>query len=173
MANSLLDFVMSVVRDPDTAARFAADPDQAIADANLTNVTSADVEALIPVVAESMSSLVTDVPTTAALDGLGEAATNVWASGAATAAFDAFGDEVPAPVIDDTHALIADQAHVIEEPGEVLRSGLDMLDETSDITDAPIIDEIDDIPIAETHVGSDGDDAVDDVGPPASGFDIF
>ena len=86
MANSLLDFVMSVVRDPDTAARFAADPDQAIADADLTNVTSADVEALIPVVTESMSSLVTDMPAVAGLDGLGEAATNVWASGAATAA---------------------------------------------------------------------------------------
>ena len=42
MANSLLDFVMSLVRDPDAAARYAADPTQAIADANLTGVTSAD-----------------------------------------------------------------------------------------------------------------------------------
>ena len=43
MANSLLDFVMSLVRDPDAAAHYAADPTQAIADANLTDVTSADV----------------------------------------------------------------------------------------------------------------------------------
>ncbi|KKW62140.1 Rv0340 family IniB-related protein [Mycolicibacterium elephantis] len=170
MANSLLDFVMSVVRDPDTAARFAADPDQAIADANLTNVTSADVEALIPVVTESMSSLVTDMPAVAGLDGLGEAATNVWASGAATAAFDAFGDEVPAPVIDDTESLIADRVDAIDEPDEVLQSGLDMLDDTSDVSEVPIID---DIPIAEPYVGSDGDDTVVDVDPQASGFDIF
>ena len=31
MANSLLDFVMSLVRDPDAAAAYAADPAQAIA----------------------------------------------------------------------------------------------------------------------------------------------
>ena len=61
MANSLLDFVMSLVRDPDAAAQYAADPAQAIADANLTDVTSADVNHLIPVVAESLSSA---VPTT-------------------------------------------------------------------------------------------------------------
>ncbi len=173
MANSLLDFVMSVVRDPDTAARFAADPDQAIADANLTNVTSADVEALIPVVSESMSSLVTDVPTTVGLDGLGEAATNVWASGAATAAFDAFGDEVPVPVIDDAHALIADHANVVEEPAEALQSGFDMLDDVDDVAAAPIFD---DIPAAEAPAGSDLDDAIVDVvdgDSPASGFDIF
>ena len=54
MANSLLDFVMSLVRDPDAAARFAADPDQAILDANLTDVTSVDVNNLIPVVSESL-----------------------------------------------------------------------------------------------------------------------
>ena len=58
MANALLDFVMSVVRDPDAAARYAADPAQAIADANLTDVTSADVNNLIPVVSESLSMAV-------------------------------------------------------------------------------------------------------------------
>lgn len=31
MANTLLDFVMSLVRDPEAAARYAADPAQAIA----------------------------------------------------------------------------------------------------------------------------------------------
>ena len=58
MANSLLDFVMSLVRDPDAAAQYAANPAQAIADANLTDVTSVDVNNLIPVVAESLSSAV-------------------------------------------------------------------------------------------------------------------
>ncbi len=171
MANSLLDFVMSVVRDPDTAARFAADPDQAISDANLTNVTSADVQALIPVVSESMSSLVTDVPTVAGLDGLGEAATNVWASGAATAAFDAFGDDVPVSVVDDAHAVIVDHVNVVDEPDEALHSGLDMLDDV----DVPAL-VIDDIPADEAHAESDPGDAivdVTDVDSDASGFDIF
>ncbi|MCV7103441.1 Rv0340 family IniB-related protein [Mycobacterium palustre] len=87
MANSLLDFVISVVRDPDAAARYAADPAQAIADAHLTGVTSADVNNLIPMVSDSLSMA---GPTGA---GLGAAAAdhgNVWASGAAAAALDAF-----------------------------------------------------------------------------------
>lgn len=171
MANSLLDFVMSVVRDPDTAARFAADPDQAISDANLTNVTSADVQALIPVVSESMSSLVTDVPTVAGLDGLGEAATNVWASGAATAAFDAFGDDVPVSVVDDAHAVIVDHVTVVDEPDEALHSGLDMLDDVD--VPAPVID---DIPADAAHTENEPVDAivdVTDVESDASGFDLF
>ena len=66
MANSLLDFVMSLVRDPDAAAAYADDPEQAIADANLTDVTSVDVNNLIPVVSESLSMA---VPSTGA-DGI-------------------------------------------------------------------------------------------------------
>ncbi|MCB0942112.1 MAG: Rv0340 family protein [Mycobacterium sp.] len=89
MANSLLDFVMSLVRDPDAAARYAADPAGAIADAHLTDVTSADVNNLIPMVTDSMS---TAAPTYGGGDG------NVWTSGAATAAFDAFDAHLPAPV---------------------------------------------------------------------------
>ena len=61
MANSLLDFVMSLVRDPEAAASYAENPDQAIHEANLIDVTSADVSNLIPVVSESLS---TAVPTT-------------------------------------------------------------------------------------------------------------
>ena len=97
MANSLLDFVISLVRDPDVAARYAANPAQAIADAHLTNVTSVDVNNLIPMVSDSLSmagpmGAVTGAP--AADHG------NVWASGAATAAFDAFTPHVPAgPVV--------------------------------------------------------------------------
>ncbi|HEY7052047.1 MAG TPA: Rv0340 family IniB-related protein [Mycobacterium sp.] len=87
MANELLDFVMTLVRDPDAAARYAEDPHRAIADAHLTNVTSVDVDNLIPVVSESLSMA---APAHDAADA------NVWASGAATAAFDAFGDQVPA-----------------------------------------------------------------------------
>lgn len=95
MANSLLDFVMSLVRDPDAAAHYAANPAQAIADANLTDVTSTDVNHLIPVVAESMSTVVPSAGVSSGADTLLDSAHNVWASGAATAAFDAFGDHLP------------------------------------------------------------------------------
>ena len=56
MANSLLDFVMSLVRDPDAAARYAADPAGALAAARLTDVTIADVNTLIPMVTDSLST---------------------------------------------------------------------------------------------------------------------
>src|SRR5882762_6248952 len=123
MANSLLDFVMSLVSDPDAAAAYAADPAQAIADAHLTDVTSVDVNHLIPVVAESLS---TAVPSTGT-DGLvGDSSGNVWTSGAATAAFDAFDDHVPAVVADDAHSEVADLVH---EPDAGLQPALDALHE--------------------------------------------
>jgi hypothetical protein len=108
MANELLDFVMSLVRDPDAAARYAGNPDQAIADAHLTDVTSADVNNLIPVVSESMSMA---APAFGAESGTDA---NVWASGAATAAFDAFSEHLPAPAFVDTHQTVLDQ---VTQPG--------------------------------------------------------
>jgi hypothetical protein len=103
MANELLDFVMSLVRDPDAAARYAEDPQQAIADAHLTDVTSADVNNLIPVVSESLSMASPTHGADAAADA------SVWSSGAATAAFDAFSEHVPAPIDADTHTVVFDQ----------------------------------------------------------------
>ncbi|KUI36043.1 hypothetical protein AU197_19720 [Mycobacterium sp. IS-1590] len=170
MANELLDFVMSVVRDPDAAARFAADPDQAILAANLTNVTSADVHALIPVVSESMSALPTTVPTS--LDGgIAEAAGNVWSSGAATAAFDAFGDHVPADVVDDVSAaLISDPGvSALTEPDVPSVAGVG---DVSLPLDEPVIaDVVEDVPTID-----DFSDAVADVQQldiDSGGFDIF
>src|SRR5215469_12986627 len=104
MANSLLDFVMSLVRDPDAAAAYAADPAQAIADARLSDVTSVDVNNLIPVVSESLSMAMPSTGTDAVVD---DHASNVWTSGAATAAFDAFNDYVPTVSIDDAHQMAA------------------------------------------------------------------
>ncbi|MFN8032815.1 MAG: Rv0340 family IniB-related protein [Mycobacterium sp.] len=114
MANSLLDFVMSLVRDPDAAARYAADPAGAIAEAHLTDVTSADVNNLIPMVADSLSMAAP------AIGGGHAADANVWASGAATAAFDAFGAHPPASVT-DPHPVIAD---VITHPADAAQSAL-------------------------------------------------
>ena len=178
MANPLLDFVMSVVRDPDAAARYAADADLAIKDANLADVTSADVNALIPVVSESLSMA---VPTTGAESLAADPAGNVWASGAATAAFDAFGDDVSVPVIDDGQSVAAT---VIDQPGESLQAGLDALDAADLPTVAGADDPstqftdgiIDDAPLVGDAVDTDWQSVVDDnqqLDAGNSGFDIF
>jgi hypothetical protein len=179
MANPLLDFVMSVVRDPDAAAQYAADPAGAIHAANLTDVTSADVNALIPVVSESLS---TAVPTSGAESLIGDAAGNVWSSGAATAAFDAFDDHASVPVIDDGHGLAA---NVIEQPDDSLHAGLDTLhdagvpavadfeDPSAQLTDGII----DDAPLVGDAADTDWHYAVDDaphhLDTGDTGFDIF
>jgi hypothetical protein len=168
MTNSLLDFVMSLVRDPDAAARYAENPDQAILDANLTDVTSADVSNLIPVVSESLS---TAVPTTGTDGVIGDMAGNVWASGAATAAFDAFDDQVPVHAIDDAPTVIDD---FVDQPEQALQSGLDVLaDDPSLQFDDAVVD---DVPAIETLADSDLSDTiieVADMDSDPSGFDIF
>ena len=187
MANSLLDFVMSVVRDPDAAAHYAANPAQAIADANLTDVTSADVNNLIPVVAESLSSVMPSGGAPGVLDSFDDPGGNVWASGAATAAFDAFDDHLPIQGAD----VIADHVHtvagVIDQPGSSVI--IDDFDEglvpsvttTADPydSDAPMFD---DVPFAEAPVDHPLDNQLDDGHQPLDdhpadsqdpGFDIF
>ncbi len=178
MANSLLDFVMSLVRDPDAAAAYAADPAQAITDANLTDVTSVDVNNLIPVVSESLSM---SVPSTGTDSLVADQAANVWASGAATAAFDAFDDHVPAVALDDVHSMTA---NLVTEPDAGVQSGLDVLadagvptvagiDDPSLQFDGPVIDEA---PIDERVDKDDWSHAVADdqhIDDDSSGFDIF
>lgn len=163
MANALLDFVMSLVSDPDAAAHYAADPAQAIADADLTGVTTADVNQLIPVVTESVSSV---APTTG-LDAFGaDAGSNVWASGAATDAFDAFGDQLPQSVIDDPFGTV-NQVITSGDPSSVIdTSGLDSADVPSVLgfddvqqLDAPVID---DAPVADLVTDHDWAEQVSD-----------
>ncbi len=179
MANPLLDFVMSLVRDPDAAAQYAADPAQAIHAANLTDVTSADVNALIPVVSESLSSAASI--TGADLLG-GDAGGNVWSSGAATAAFDAFDDHASVPVIDDGHGPAG---HVIEQPADSLHAGPEALHD-ADVRIAADFDDpatqltggvIDDAPLVGDAGDTDWQSVVDDaqhhldIGD--TGFDAF
>lgn len=96
MGNSLLDFVMGLVRDPGAAARYAVDPAGALADAQLTGVTIADVNNLIPVVADSLAAATPDFGAAAAADP-----GNVWTSQAAVAAFDAF--DIHPPITAEVH----------------------------------------------------------------------
>lgn len=179
MANPLLDFVMSLVRDPDAAAQYAADPAGAIHAANLADVTSADVNALIPVVSESLS---TAMPSTGVESLIGDPGGNVWSSGAATAAFDAFDDHMSVPAIDDGHSVAG---NVIEQPSEPLHAGLDALDDAG-LPEIPHVDDpstqltngiIDDAPLVGDAGDTDWQSVVDDVqhhlDTGDTGFDIF
>ena len=181
MANSLLDFVMSLVRDPAAAAAYAADPGQAIADAHLTDVTSVDVNNLIPVVSESLSMA---VPSTGADAVVDDHASNVWASGAATAAFDAFDDHVPVVAVDEVHTM-AD--HLVTEPDAGVQPGVEVLagagvpdvagaDDPSLQFDGPVIDDAPVIDAHETLLEEDWSHSVPEdhhLEPDNSGFDIF
>lgn len=173
MANSLLDFVMSLLRDPDAAARYADDPAQAIADAHLVDVTSVDVQNLIPVVSESLSM----TTPTHGLDAFGaDPAGNVWSSGAATAAFDAFADHLPQQVVTDTHAAVPEVVVDDDQVFDVLTTA-DLLDPVASLQfDEPLVEEPSEVIIA-TDAGM-SDDWAAPVSEPhpgdhTPGFDVF
>jgi hypothetical protein len=162
MANELLDFVMSLVRDPDAAARYAENPQQAIADAHLTDVTSADVNNLIPVVSESLSMASPAHGIDAVADG------NVWSSGAATAAFDAFSDHVPVPVVVDAPlfdepavAPVGTNADQWTEP-DLHTFDAVPFDASSAPVDLPVDLEVHDVPVDPGFVDPGFDHPVDD-----------
>ena len=185
MANSLLDFVMSLVRDPDAAAHYAANPAQAIADANLTDVTSVDVNHLIPVVAESMSAGVPSGAVPGGADTVLDSAHNVWASGAATAAFDAFDDHLPiqgsdivadhVPVVANVIALPEDSVPTIVDHG-FDDASVPSIADPGIAFDTPVVDDVHVPDVAafdDPHhdVGIAVDDHVEH--PQDPGFDIF
>jgi hypothetical protein len=106
---------------------------------------------------------------------------NVWTSGAATAAFDAFDDHVPAIATDDLHSAVAD---LVTEPDTGVQSGLDALadagvpgvvgaDDPSLQFDGPVIDDVpihDALPVDDWSHSAPEDHHLD---ADDSGFDIF
>ncbi|WP_194420292.1 IniB N-terminal domain-containing protein [Microbacterium abyssi] len=52
IADALIAFILSLLRDPDAAAGFAADPDTALEDNNLRSACMADVAAVRPVIVD-------------------------------------------------------------------------------------------------------------------------
>lgn len=50
MANALIEFILSLLRDPDVAAEFDADPDGSLAAAGLGNATYSDVCSVMPLI---------------------------------------------------------------------------------------------------------------------------
>lgn len=169
MGNSLLDFVMALARDPQAAARYAADPAGALAAAGLPGVTVSDVANLMPVVTDSLAMATPDFGTVVDT-------ANVWASGAAAAAFDAFdlphhvGVDQPAAraaIVADPSAGAPDlpQPEAAPEPADPI------VDLTS--AEPPAHDWFpgDDVPLqdfADPHAGPQGDHPAEH-----PGFDLF
>ena len=166
MGNSLLDFVMALVRDPAVAARYAADPAGVLADAHLSGVTISDVNNLIPVVTDSLA---------AATPGFGTThdAGNVWASGAATAAFDAFGIHVPdGDHVDQQLFTVRLESHAADRPVEEIHLEAVPLVPESPVQqplDPVIPDSVDDGVWQQQHVEPQIDHHPGD----HSGFDLF
>lgn len=176
MANALLDFVMSLVRDPDAAARYAADPAGAIADAHLVDVTSADVQNLIPVVTESFSmSVPTAMPSHSVESFEADPAGNIWTSGAATAAFDAFGDfgdQLPTPAGFDTDPAVPTIVDELDPGFDALTDDDVVETATSLQVDDPAVDDIltNDAVVVDDWVQPIAHEPVGDHTP---GFDLF
>lgn len=179
MANELLDFVMSVVKNPDVAAAYTADPSQAIADAQLDGVTAADVNSLIPMVSESLS---TGVASDAGVGGGLDA--NVWTSGAADAAFDAFGDlgDLPQQAVAEVHDLggpVIDQVGSLPDVPDTASLDVPLIDDAPLLEHAPVGDLLEvpesglDFAAESGTSGFAGPDQLDHFDSLASGLDIF
>ena len=189
MANELLDFVMGLVRDPAAAAATAADPAKALADARLAGVTSADVDNLIPMVSDSvsMSTPVFGPGSAIGPGGSTDAVGNVWSSGAAQAAFDAFDAAVPAadrspgidlPVVHDPAGGVIDAAATIHEVGPDFAAGpvagvFEQFETVEPVLSDPMIEDAGDPSFG---IGPDWSHPADDPGhvdPGHPGFDPF
>lgn len=62
IAESLIEFILSLLRDPAAAAAFEADPDRELAAAGLADVCAADVRAVTPVVVDHPQVVVKPIP---------------------------------------------------------------------------------------------------------------
>ncbi|WP_040524259.1 IniB N-terminal domain-containing protein [Gordonia effusa] len=139
--SSLLDFITTLVHDPAAAAAYHADPQSALTAANLHDVTTADVDHLIPVVAESSHS----APTSG----------SIWSASDAAHSFDtAVGDafagpgDVQSPIVIDHTAAESDSpfdpfavpdvdpAILDADSGDIVPNDLSTT-QISDETDAP------------------------------------
>lgn len=68
MANALIDFILSLLRDPEVAAEFDADPQQALDARGLGNASYQDVCAVMPIVYDDPAVVHRAAPQAAAVD---------------------------------------------------------------------------------------------------------
>ncbi|WP_189636324.1 IniB N-terminal domain-containing protein [Arthrobacter sp. NamB2] len=113
LASSLLDFLMNLFNDPEAAADFLEDPEQALEDAGLGGVCWDDVEAVLPVVVDYAPITVSssfDREYNTGGNATGNFAGNTWAPVAAAPA----AHVAPAHVHhDDDHGHAVAQLHSI------------------------------------------------------------
>lgn len=62
VADALIEFILSLLRDPDVAAEFDEDPDQALASRGLQHVGPSDVAAVAPIIIERTQVVQVAVP---------------------------------------------------------------------------------------------------------------
>ena len=56
VASTLLDFILNLLRDPETAEAFARDPQGTLEDHGLGDITSVDIEDIMPVLMDASPS---------------------------------------------------------------------------------------------------------------------
>src|SRR3954447_9583947 len=56
VASTLLDFILNLLRDPETAGAFARDPQGTLEDHGLGDITSVDIEDIMPVLMDASPS---------------------------------------------------------------------------------------------------------------------
>lgn len=62
IADTLIEFILSLLRDPDAAAEFIADPEETLNSEGLAGICVEDVRAVVPVVVERPEVIVRPVP---------------------------------------------------------------------------------------------------------------
>ncbi|TKV27824.1 hypothetical protein FDK12_10030 [Arthrobacter sp. NamB2] len=116
LASSLLDFLMNLFNDPEAAADFLEDPEQALEDAGLGGVCWDDVEAVLPVVVDYAPITVSssfDREYNTGGNATGNFAGNTWAPVAAAPAAHVAPVHVAPVHHDDDHGHAVAQLHSI------------------------------------------------------------
>lgn len=62
IADTLIEFILSLLRDPGAAEEFIADPEEALANEGLAGICAEDVRAVVPVIVERPEVIVRPVP---------------------------------------------------------------------------------------------------------------
>ncbi|AZG44547.1 IniB N-terminal domain-containing protein [Gordonia insulae] len=143
---TLLEFVTALAHDPAFAAAYWADPAETLRDANLHDVSAADISALMPMAGGADAG------------GLSTVGDNVWRGSEALLAFDVVSDDaVPIATGQFSDPAGLDFAHSAPEPLDTCE--FDCVQTLSDLYSAIEVD-------AAVHVDTDLTaqiDAVDDV----------
>ena len=119
---NLIDFILDLFCDEDHAQAFVTNPDQALADAGFSNVTSAQLQSVAAIAVPSLAMGGGADP----VAGLQQAVSGYWAPSAAPIGADLASDNSflsPTTNIQDDHSLSFGLGDVISGDGAVLGNG--------------------------------------------------